>query len=111
MAKFITLGKYTAKDIKDKDGKIILLSGKQISEKELEKINESNINSIKLVNIDPINKGPYILQTLKESDDLEITNKTEALNAIYKVLRPGEAPTIEIAEEVIKFVIERIENS
>ena len=96
------IGKYTAKDIKDKDGKIILLSGKQISEKELEKINESNINSIKLVNIDPINKGPYILQTLKESDDLEITNKTEALNAIYKVLRPGEAPTIEIAEEVFK---------
>ncbi len=96
------IGKYTAKDIKDKDGKIILLSGKQISEKELETINESNINSIKLVNIDPINKGPYILQTLKESDDLEITNKTEALNAIYKVLRPGEAPTIEIAEEVFK---------
>ena len=96
------IGKYTAKDIKDKDGKIILLSGKQISEKELEKINESNINSIKLVNIDPINKGPYILRTLNESDDLEITNKTEALNAIYKVLRPGEAPTIEIAEEVFK---------
>ncbi len=96
------IGKYTAKDIKDKDGKIILLSGKQITDKELGKINESNISSIKLVNIDPINKGPYILQTLKESDELEITNKTEALNAIYKVLRPGEAPTIEIAEEIFQ---------
>ena len=27
-------------------------------------------------------------------------NKTEALNDIYKVLRPGEAPSIEIAEEI-----------
>ena len=30
------------------------------------------------------------------------SNKTDALNDIYKVLRPGEAPTIEIAEDVFK---------
>ena len=28
------------------------------------------------------------------------SNKSEALNDIYKVLRPGEAPSIEIAEEI-----------
>ena len=28
------------------------------------------------------------------------TNKTESLNDIYKVLRPGEAPSTEIAEEI-----------
>ena len=52
---------------------------------------------MKIVNIDPINKGPYLLETLKIDKNL---NKNDALNDIYKVLRPGEAPTIEIAEEV-----------
>ena len=50
-----------------------------------------------LVNIDPINKGPYVLETLKIDKN---KNKTDALNDIYKVLRPGEAPSIEIAEEI-----------
>ena len=27
-------------------------------------------------------------------------NKIDALNDIYKVLRPGEAPSVEVAEEV-----------
>ena len=47
--------------------------------------------------IDPINKGPYILESLKIDKNL---NKTDALNDIYKVLRPGEAPSVEIAEEI-----------
>ena len=29
-----------------------------------------------------------------------MSNKAEALNDIYKVLRPGEAPSLEIAEQV-----------
>ena len=54
---------------------------------------------MELVNIDPINKGPYLLETLKIDKN---STKNEALNDIYKVLRPGEAPTIEIAEDVFK---------
>ena len=49
------------------------------------------------MNIDPINKGPYILESLKVDKNL---NKNDALNDIYKVLRPGEAPSTEIAEEI-----------
>ena len=41
----------------------------------------------------------YLLETLKTDKN---SNKTDALNDIYKVLRPGEAPTVEIAEEVFK---------
>ena len=50
------------------------------------------------MNVDPINKGPYILESLKIDKN---TNKTEALYDIYRVLRPGEAPSIEIAEEIL----------
>ena len=49
------------------------------------------------MNIDPINKGPYILESLKIDKNV---NKNDALSDIYKVLRPGEAPSIGIAEEI-----------
>ena len=49
--------------------------------------------------MDPINKGPYLLETLKVDKN---STKEEALNDIYKVLRPGEAPSLEIAEEIFK---------
>ena len=39
------------------------------------------------------------METLKVEKN---NNKIEALNDIYKVLRPGEPPTQEIAEEVFK---------
>ena len=93
------IGKYTAKEIKDKSNEIILQSGFDITEDSLDRIISSGIKSIKLVNIDPINKGPYLLETLKIDKNI---SKTDALNDIYKVLRPGEAPTVEIAEEIFK---------
>ena len=65
----------------------------------MEKLIQEDVTSLELVNIDPINKGPYLLETLKNDKNL---NKNDALNDIYKILRPGEAPTIDVAEEVFK---------
>ena len=92
------IGKYVASDIKNKNNEILINAGFDITEEQLENIlkNETDKN-INLVNIDPINKGPYILETLKIDKN---SNKAEALNDIYKVLRPGEAPSIEIAQEI-----------
>ena len=59
--------------------------------KLLKKIKNEGIKNLELVNIDPINKGPYLLETLKIDKN---SNKTEALNDIYKVLRPGEKPQL-----------------
>ncbi len=92
------IGKYLAKDIKkDKSGENIVTAGFDITEEQLNKIILNEQRTLSLVNIDPINKGPYILETLKIDKNL---NKSDALNDIYKVLRPGEAPSLEIAEEI-----------
>ena len=72
-------------------------AGFDITEEILEKIINQGEKELIIVNIDQINKGPYILESLKIDKN---TNKTEALNDIYKVLRPGEAPSSEVAEEV-----------
>ena len=93
------IGKYTSKDLIDKNNNIFLPSGSDLNEESIVKIKSENLKNLELVNIDPINKGPYLLETLKIDKNL---NKTDALNDIYKVLRPGEAPTVEIAEEVFK---------
>ena len=37
--------------------------------------------NLQIVNIDPINKGPYILETMKIDKN---TSKSEALSDIYK---------------------------
>ena len=87
------IGKYIANDIKDKTGEILIGAGFDITEEQLEKIINQGEKELEIVNIDPINKGPYLLETLKIEKN---NNKTEALNDIYKVLRPGEAPSLEV---------------
>ena len=93
------VGKYSANDIKDKSGEVLLGTGFDITEENLEQIISQGEKTLNIVNIDPINKGPYLLETIKVDKN---QNKAEALNDIYKVLRPGEAPSLEIAEEIFK---------
>ena len=40
-------------------------AGFDITEEQLEKIIDQGEKTLDLVNIDPINKGPYLLETLK----------------------------------------------
>ena len=91
------VGKYLGKDVKNKNGEVITGAGFDITEEQLAKIISNEEKILTIVNIDPINKGPYILESLKIDKN---SNKSEALNDIYKVLRPGEAPSIEVAEEI-----------
>jgi len=91
------VGMYIAHDIKENNDELLIGAGFDITEEQLEKIINLNIKNLEIVNIDPINKGPYLLETLKVEKN---SNKTEALNDIYKVLRPGEAPSLDIAEGV-----------
>ena len=54
------VGKYIGKDIKDKNGDILVGAGFDITEEQLEKIISQEEKELNIVNIDPINKGPYI---------------------------------------------------
>ena len=71
--------------------------GTELNETILEKIIEANITIIELSVTNSINKGPYLLQTILNDKN---TTKNEAITEIYKVLRPGEPPTIEIATQI-----------
>ena len=57
------VGRYLGKDIKDKNGEILVGAGFDITEEQLEKIIALDEKVLNIVNIDPINKGPYILES------------------------------------------------
>ena len=71
--------------------------GTEINELILQKIIENNIPTIETSITNSINKGPYLLQTILNDKN---ETKNEAITEIYKVLRPGEPPTIEIATQI-----------
>ena len=78
-------------------GKEIFKIGTELNETILEKIIENNISTIETSITNSINKGPYLLQTIINDKN---ETKNEAITEIYKVLRPGEPPTIEIALQI-----------
>jgi len=94
------LGKYTKEDLLNPSTReIFLKSGSPILQENLDKIIEFNINTLAIANIDPINKGSYLIDTLNSDKN---STKEEAVNDIYKVLRPGEPPSYDIAKEIFK---------
>ena len=91
-------GKFLHSDIKISDEENgILKIGTEINETILQQIIDANINSINVSFTNSINKGPYLLTTLLNDKN---STKDEAITEIYKMLRPGEPPTIEIATQI-----------
>ncbi len=71
--------------------------GTELNETIIDKLIEKNILNVEISKTNPINKGPYLLITLLNDKN---ETKNDAINDIYKVLRPGEPPTIEIASQI-----------
>ena len=71
--------------------------GSELNETIVQKIIDSNINEVTISSTNSINKGPYLLLTIFNDKN---ETKNDAITEIYKVLRPGEPPTIEIASQI-----------
>ena len=63
-----------------------LKAGSPILQENLDKIIDNNINTLTIADVDPINKGSYLIDTLNIDKN---NNKEEAISDIYRVLRPG----------------------
>ncbi len=71
--------------------------GTELNETIVNKIIEAEIKSLEISKTNSINKGPYLLLSIFNDKN---ENKNDAITEIYKVLRPGEPPTIEIATQI-----------
>ena len=92
------IGQYVAEDMINEDtGEILFEAGDEITEENLAVSDEAGIKQLPILAIDHINVGAYIRNTLVADRS---SNREEALVEIYKVMRPGEPPTIETAEKL-----------
>jgi DNA-directed RNA polymerase subunit beta len=90
------IGQYLAADVFDnKNGIVLFEAGHEITGEDLVTLDDAGVESIPVLAIDHLNVGPYIRNTML-ADKCE--TREEALIDIYRVMRPGEPPTVDSAE-------------
>jgi DNA-directed RNA polymerase subunit beta len=91
-------GKVLAHDIINKEtGEVITQANDEITEERLALLKEAGIKEFQTIFTNDLDHGPYISKTL-EIDTT--TNQLEAQVEIYRMMRPGEPPTKEAAENL-----------
>src|SRR5664279_2608020 len=94
------VGNYLAEDlVNPKTGEIYAEAGEEITEKSLKALNEHGYKELPLLDIDHVNVGAYIRNTLHADKNM---TREDALFDIYRVMRPGEPPTIDSAQTMFQ---------
>ena len=91
-------GHVLAEDIVDKEtGEIVIPCNTSITEETLDQLAEAGVTKFSTIYTNDLDCGPFISDTLNVDST---TNKLEALVEIYRMMRPGEPPTKEAAENL-----------
>jgi DNA-directed RNA polymerase subunit beta len=94
------VGSYLALDlVNEQTGEIYAEAGDELSMAMLADLEKVGIGELPVLAIDHINIGPYMRNTLAADKN---TCREEALIDIYRVMRPGEPPTLETAEALFR---------
>ncbi|MEK9944050.1 MAG: DNA-directed RNA polymerase subunit beta, partial [Gammaproteobacteria bacterium] len=105
-------GKVLAHDVIDQEtGEVLFAANDTIDEKVFDALIAKGISSVNCVYINDLEKGPYMSNTLQADPT---TNRIEALVEIYRMMRPGEPPTRDSAEQLFNnlfFNLERYDLS
>ncbi|MDE0411134.1 MAG: DNA-directed RNA polymerase subunit beta [Gammaproteobacteria bacterium] len=105
-------GKVLAKDLVDTDtGEVVCSANDELNEENIERILESSVDRLELLYTNDIDRRPYITSTLAIDTT---SNELEAQVEIYRMMRPGEPPTKDAAQNLFQnlfFVQERYDLS
>ena len=94
------IGQYIGEDlVNPKTGEIYAEAGEEITEKNLKALNEAGYKELPLLDIDHVNVGAYIRNTLTVDKNM---TREDALFDIYRVMRPGEPPTLDTAQNMFQ---------
>ena len=105
-------GKVTAKDlVNEETGELILECNSELTKENVEAIFEAGITEFETIYTNELDCGSFMSETLR----IDPTgNQLEALVEIYRMMRPGEPPTKDSAENLFKnlfFTAERYDLS
>ncbi len=93
-------GKILAHDIVDKEtGELIATANDELTEEVIDLLIENGIKQIKTLYVNDLDRGPFISNTLRIDST---TTPLEALVEIYRMMRPGEPPTKDAAENLFQ---------
>ena len=93
------LGRYVAEELVDMTtGEIWAEAGEELTEVKLAAIENAGLDRLPTLAIDQ-SVGPWIRNTLAVDKN---TSRDDALMDIYRVMRPGEPPTLETAETLFR---------
>ncbi len=93
-------GQYLSEDIVDmKTGEIYFEAGDELDAATIEALLEIGYTELPVLDIDHVNVGAYIRNTLAADKN---ESRQDALFDIYRVMRPGEPPTIDTAEAMFE---------
>jgi DNA-directed RNA polymerase subunit beta len=100
LSKDYLINKVTAKDVIDSEtGEVLLPANSVIDTSTLELLEKHNISKLSCLYINELERGPYISNTLRNDPT---SNRLEALVEIYRMMRPGEPPTRDSAEQLFQ---------
>ncbi|NQX89693.1 MAG: DNA-directed RNA polymerase subunit beta [Halioglobus sp.] len=93
-------GRALAQDIVDEEtGEVLIECNTEITAEVLEKLAELEVRKIETLYTNELDCGPFISDTLRQDST---RNELEALVEIYRMMRPGEPPTKESAENLFQ---------
>ncbi len=94
------IGKIVAHNLVDKEsGEVLADANAEVTEELLQKFREAGVKKFEVLYVNDLDQGPYISNTLNIDSS---TNELEALVEIYRMMRPGEPPTKEAAQNLFK---------
>jgi len=92
------LGKTLAHDVVDEEtGEVIANANDELTAELMGKLREAGINELRTLYTNDLDRGPYISDTLRIDST---RTQLEALVEIYRMMRPGEPPTKDAAENL-----------
>jgi DNA-directed RNA polymerase subunit beta len=93
-------GKILAHNIVDKEtGELIASANDEVTEELLEKLRAASVKDVRALFVNDLDRGPYISSTLRIDPT---TTELEAMVEIYRMMRPGEPPTKDAAQNLFK---------
>lgn len=93
-------GKVLAHNIVDKEtGELLAAANDELAPGKIEQLIEKGVDRVRTLYVNDLDRGPYISNTLRIDPS---TTRLEALVEIYRMMRPGEPPTKEAAENLFQ---------
>ena len=90
------VGRYLALDmVNENSGEIYCEAGEELTEENLAILEDAGFKTLPIADIDHVNVGAFIRNTMAVDKS---QSREQALLDIYRVMRPGEPPTLETAE-------------